>query len=108
VGGGRIADGDIIEVVVYSEKTRTVLGEGPAFGCDVIDTLVVNGQTQFILSSCWFDFLSQQRIIYRQGVLDQVRNSGSAYASSGSSSTPRPRPARSTCRARRSTRAVIC
>jgi hypothetical protein len=79
VGGGRIADKDILEVTVYSDKYRTILGEGPAFGCDVIDTLVVNGQQTFILSSCWFDFLSQQRIIYTQGVVDQVRNSGSKY-----------------------------
>jgi hypothetical protein len=79
VGGGRIQDKDILEVTVYSEKIRTVLGEGPALGCDVIDTLIVNGEPTYILSSCWFDFLSQQRIIYTQGVVDQVRNSGSKY-----------------------------
>jgi len=79
VGGGRIADKDIIEVTIYSEKYRTLLGEGPALGCDVIEEIEVNGETMYILSDCWFDFLSQQRIVYTQGVLDQVRNSGSAY-----------------------------
>jgi hypothetical protein len=79
MGGGRIHDGDILEVTIYSQKTRTLLGEGPGFGCDQVDTLTVNGQTMYILGGCWFDFLSQQRIIYQQGVVDQVRNSGSQY-----------------------------
>jgi flagellar hook assembly protein FlgD len=79
VGGGRIADGDILEVVVYSQKTRTVLGEGPGLGCDVVDTLTIGGELFYILEGCWFDFLSQQRIIYQQGVMDQTRNYGSAY-----------------------------
>ncbi len=79
VGGGRIKDGDILEVTIYSQKTRTLLGEGPALGCDQVDTLTVNGQTMYVLGGCWFDFLSQQRIIYQQGVVDEVRNSGSQY-----------------------------
>lgn len=79
MGGGRIQDGDILEVTLYSQKTRTLLGEGPAIGCDQVDTLTVNGETMYVLGGCWFDMLSQQRIIYLQGVLDEVRNSGSQY-----------------------------
>ena len=32
VGGGRITDKDILEVTVYSDKYRTILGEGPGAG----------------------------------------------------------------------------
>ncbi len=79
VGGGRIQDGDILEVTVYSHKTRTLLGEGPALGCDLVDTLTVNGQTMYILVELLVRLPEPAADHLQQGVVDQVRNSGSQY-----------------------------
>ncbi|MFB3908434.1 MAG: FlgD immunoglobulin-like domain containing protein [Candidatus Eisenbacteria bacterium] len=76
VGGGRIQEGDILEVTVYTLKHIT--SDGPGFGCDFADTVGI-GDTNLLLQNCWFDWSAEELHVYDMGVLDQVRNSGSKF-----------------------------
>jgi hypothetical protein len=76
VGGGTIKDGDIIEVVLYSQKTTS--HQGPELEC-VLDTLQIGGQMYTIVTNCWVEAQSQTVHNYQYGVLDQARNAASQY-----------------------------
>jgi hypothetical protein len=71
MGGGMIQDGDILEVVVYSDKHLD--DDGPGFGCEDIE-IGIGGDTFTISGNCWFDSQSQERWMYIWGIFDQVYN----------------------------------
>lgn len=76
VGGGTIKDGDVVEVVLYSQKTTS--HQGPELEC-VLDTLQIGGQMYTIVTNCWVEAQSQTVHNYQYGVLDEARNSASQY-----------------------------
>ncbi len=79
VGGGAIKNGDVLEIVWYSDKYIEANNDGPGFGCDV-DTMVVNGREIMVFGlDCTYDSYSQEMHIYNQGVMDWAGNSGSRY-----------------------------
>ncbi|MCC7142468.1 MAG: hypothetical protein IT349_10235 [Candidatus Eisenbacteria bacterium] len=79
VGGGAIKNGDVLEIVWYSDKYIEANNDGPGFGCDV-DTMVVNGHDILVYGmECTYDSYSQEMHIYNTGVMDWAGNSGSRY-----------------------------
>ncbi|MBD3237175.1 MAG: hypothetical protein GF330_10750 [Candidatus Eisenbacteria bacterium] len=76
VGGGHgISDGDILEVVIYSEKHMEDWIEG--FDCQT-DIVYIDGDTLSVYVDCFFD-LDNRVHVYDRGIMDWAGNYGSEY-----------------------------